>query len=56
MMALLYKLQMMLQKCFSAHIVNMSMCFLLLDVTLIIKYMLCGMCHMLDERQVAVQL
>jgi hypothetical protein len=42
--------------CYSAEIMIVSLCFPLLDITLIIRYMLWGMCCMLAERQIVVPL
>jgi len=42
--------------CDSAEIMMVSLCFPLLDITLIIRYMLLDMCHMLAEQQIVVPL
>jgi len=42
--------------CYSAEIMMVSLCFSLLDITLIIRYMLWGICHILAEWQIVVPL
>jgi hypothetical protein len=55
-MAILYEQHVLLLISFSVEIMIVSLCFSLLDVTLIIRYMLWGMCPMLAERQIVVPL